>query len=87
MNIGDHLVTPRAYYTHHGIYIGNGEVIHYAGFAEGLSKGAISITSLDEFCNGHSVKVESHFFRPYDGEKIVERACSRLGEDWYNPTR
>ena len=34
--IGTHLKVSRAsgLYTHHGIYVGNGEVIHYAGFYE-----------------------------------------------------
>lgn len=34
--IGTHLKISRAsgLYTHHGIYVSNGEVIHYAGFCE-----------------------------------------------------
>ena len=84
MNIGDHLVTPRTGYTHHGIYIGNGEVIHYSGFANGQSTGTICITSVKAFANGHDVSVREHFFRRYDGKETVERAHRRLGEDWYN---
>jgi Lecithin retinol acyltransferase len=34
-----HLVTPRTLYNHHGIYVGNGRVIHYAGLAHGLRRG------------------------------------------------
>ncbi|MEI6709307.1 MAG: lecithin retinol acyltransferase family protein [Methylococcales bacterium] len=84
MNIGDHLVTPRTGYTHHGIYIGNGEVIHYSGFANGQSTGTICITTVKAFANGHDVSVREHFFRRYDATESVERAHSRLGEDWYN---
>jgi Lecithin retinol acyltransferase len=84
MNIGDHLVTPRTGYTHHGLYIGNGEVIHYSGFANGQSTGTICITSVKAFANGHDVSVKEHFFRFHDREKSVERAHNRLGEDWYN---
>lgn len=84
MNIGDHLVTPRTGYTHHGIYIGNGDVIHYSGFANGQSTGTICITSVKAFANGHDVSVREHFFRRYDVTESVERAHSRLGEDWYN---
>ena len=29
MQAGDHLVTFRMGYTHHGLYLGNKEVIHY----------------------------------------------------------
>jgi len=84
MNIGDHLITPRTGYTHHGIYIGNGEVIHYSGFANGQSTGTICITTVQAFANGHDVSVREHFFRCYDATESVERAYSRLGEDWYN---
>ncbi len=84
MNIGDHLITPRTGYTHHGIYIGNGEVIHYSGFANGQSTGTICITTVKAFANGHDVSVREHFFRRYDATESVERAHSRLGEDWYN---
>ena len=84
MNIGDHLVTPRTGYTHHGLYIGNNEVIHYLGFADGLSNGEISITTIDKFCNGHEIYVQSHLTRTYDREESSHRAFQRLGEDWYN---
>ena len=84
MNIGDHLVTPRTGYTHHGIYIGNGDVIHYSGFANGQSTGTICITSVKTFANGHGVSVREHFFRRYDATESVDRARGRLGEDWYN---
>lgn len=84
MNIGDHLVTPRTGYTHHGLYIGNGEVIHYSGFANGRATGTICICTIEEFGNGRSVSVKEHLVRPYDRKQSVERALSRLGEDWYN---
>jgi hypothetical protein len=84
MNIGDHLVSPRTGYTHHGIYIGNNQVIHYSGFADGLSSGEIEIASLETFKNGNSFSVSEYLFRTYDGDDSVSRAYSRLGEDWYN---
>ncbi|MFI3155026.1 MAG: lecithin retinol acyltransferase family protein [Methylococcaceae bacterium] len=84
MNIGDHLVTHRTGYSHHGIYIGNEQVIHYSGFVNGYSNGEISIASFNEFANGHEIFVKEHSFRRYDGEESVERAFQRLGEDWYN---
>ena len=30
MQAGDHLISPRPGFTHHGLYVGNNEVIHYA---------------------------------------------------------
>ena len=32
--LGAHLVTPRFAYSHHGVYVGGGAVVHYAAFAK-----------------------------------------------------
>lgn len=82
--IGDHLVTERDLYTHHGIYIGDDRVIHYAGFANGISSGKIEITSLSSFINGRKTYVKRYSFPLYQGRDVVRRARSRLGEDLYN---
>src|ERR1700746_783770 len=29
--LGSHIVTPRFGYLHHGIYVGGGKIVHYAG--------------------------------------------------------
>src|ERR1700747_1270918 len=34
--LGSHIVTPRRGYLHHGIYVGDGKVVHYAGLAHGF---------------------------------------------------
>jgi hypothetical protein len=36
--LASHLVTLRPLYSHHGIYVGNGRVIHYGGLAHGWRK-------------------------------------------------
>jgi Lecithin retinol acyltransferase len=41
LRIGDHLVSPRRFTSHHGICVGNGQVIHYAGLASGLQAGPV----------------------------------------------
>ena len=85
MEAGDHLVSNRVGYTHHGIYIGNGLVIHYAGFADGIQqKDEIRISPLEEFENGNKAYVKSYLFRTYNHDEAVNRAFDRLGEDWYN---
>lgn len=78
-----HLVTPRAFYTHHGIYAGNGRVIHYAGLASGFCRGPVEDTSLEYFAHGHEIRVR-HDARCFELEEIVERARSRLGESCYH---
>ncbi|MEF1280531.1 lecithin retinol acyltransferase family protein [Vibrio fortis] len=84
MNEGDHLVTPRLGYTHHGLYIGDGMVIHYSGFSEFLDKGSIEITTLSEFSQGHNVSIKTHLVPVYTAEERVQRAYEKLGEDSYN---
>lgn len=82
--IGDHLSSPRKLYTHHGIYLGYNEVIHYSGFASEMSTGAIEITTLEKFCQGNGAKVIKHEDRRWNVQETIERAFGRLGEDWYN---
>jgi len=80
--LASHLITPRALYTHHGIYIGNGRVIHYSGLAYGWRRGAVEDVPLERFAHGHSIRVrcDRHCFDPC---AVVERARSRLGERSY----
>ncbi len=80
--IASHLVTPRAFYTHHGIYAGNGRVIHYSGLAYGWGRGAVEDVPLERFAHGHSIRVRRDQ-RRFDPGAVVERARSRLGEHSY----
>jgi hypothetical protein len=82
--IGIHLKSSRKIYSHHGIYIGNGKVIHYSGLAEGLSFGRIEITTLDEFSGTTGYEIVKHENMKYSSNEIVNRAKSRLGEDAYH---
>ncbi len=80
--VASHLVTPRALYCHHGIYAGNGRVIHYAGLAHGLRRGPVEDVSLQEFARGRCVRVR-HDAARFDRGEVLERARSRLGECRY----
>jgi hypothetical protein len=80
--LASHLVTPRSLYTHHGIYVGNGRVIHYAGFAFGLWRGPVEDVSLERFAHGRRIRVRREL-RRFDRREVVERARSRLGERRY----
>lgn len=76
--LGSHLVTNRVGYTHHGIYVGNGEVVHY------MREEGITLTDLAGFSCGHSVRIQEHPNALCSGEECAYRAMSRLGEDNYN---
>lgn len=81
--LGAHLVTPRNLYSHHGIYIGNGQVIHYSGLASSIESGPVEITSLEVFCSGNEVSVKI-YKDAYSADEIVRRAMSRVGESSYS---
>ncbi len=78
-------------YTHHGIYIGNNEVIHYARKrvnGEVRTKRVMSIkTTLKEFLeDGYTLKVIHHNEKK-SGKlttEVIEDATNRIGEKKYN---
>ena len=80
---GSHLKTVRKGYTHHGIYAGNGRVIHYAGLHRGWRAGPVEEVPIEEFARGRTVEVVAHCALRYDREASVDRARSRLGESRY----
>ena len=80
---GCRLVTPRQGFTHHGIYAGDGQVVHYAGLSRSWRRGPVELVSLDDFAGGHDVWIEPTPCATYAGVQAVARALSRLGEDRY----
>lgn len=93
LNEGTHLVSTRGFYTHHGIYVGNQEVIHYAGLSDELKKDKVCKTSLSNFKgNGslyfyHKSKTFKDLFqghKEFERSEIVQRAYSRLNENTYH---
>ena len=81
---GAHLITPRGWYEHHGIYVGDGRVVHYAGYCNGLHTGPVEEVSLEQFCAGNGFAMRVHVAGSYTPTEIVERARSRIGEQRYN---
>jgi hypothetical protein len=79
-----HLVSDRGFYSHHGLYVGDGKVIHYSGLSDGLSAGPVCRTTLEDFCNGKGYSVRPHSSAKLEPEEIVHRAESRLEESKYN---
>ena len=81
--IGSHVVTPRRGYLHHGIYVGDGNVVHYAGLCYGLHGGPVEEVALACFARGRPVWIQSDVAPTFDPQETVRRARSRLGEDRY----
>lgn len=81
--IGAQVVTQRPGYRHHGIYAGDGLVVHYAGWSRSLHRGPVQQVSLTQFTGGRETWFLLQCNTRYSGEDVVERARSRLGEDQY----
>ena len=80
---GTHLRTARRGYAHHGIYVGAGQVIHYAGLHRGWRAGPVEQLSLEDFAQGHPVEIVAHRDVRFRADEAVRRARSRLGEHCY----
>ncbi|KWR88159.1 hydrolase [Cupriavidus sp. IDO] len=81
--LGAHLTTPRHGYHHHGIYVGNGMVVHYAGYCHRQQSGPVEELSLARFAAGHGIALLATPLARYDAAESIRRARSRLGEDRY----
>jgi len=81
--MGSHIVTPRRGYLHHGIYVGDGRVVHYAGLCHGFHRGPVEEVALSRFADGRPVWIQSDGVPNFDPQETVRRARSRLGEDCY----
>jgi hypothetical protein len=83
---GTHLSIYRRGYAHHGIYLGDGRVIHYAGRIK-YPQGLIEEISLAEFSEGRALRAKIRQSGCFNGNEVVRRACSRLGERRYDLLR
>ncbi|WP_137928608.1 lecithin retinol acyltransferase family protein [Cupriavidus sp. 2SB] len=83
LRVGAHLTSARDGYLHHGIYVGNGMVIHYGGFDRVAKCRPVEYISLRRFGAGVGVTVRPESEAAYPGHEVADRARSRLGEDRY----
>lgn len=96
---GDHLYAHRFHaptvqlmsrwrgYTHHGIYVGDGNVVEFSGLANNYNKGAIRIADFGQFSGDFPVyrwSYDSYHGKIYSPDEIAARAQSCIGERGYN---
>jgi Lecithin retinol acyltransferase len=72
---------------HHGIYVGEGRVVHYAGLARRQFRGRIEEVSLAQFASGRSVWTRSSDLPGFVPREVIRRARSRVGENRYRILR
>ena len=82
--LGAHLIVKHFGYSHHGIYVGRGRVIHYSGFAHLFKKHPIEITSIEQFSFGKAIKVQFYANPRYKGRHVIRRMRSRMHENNYH---
>ena len=56
LNLGDHIYVRRLVYSHHGIYAGDGNVIHYTGEEKEKKDPLIRETDIEAFLKGGKLR-------------------------------
>jgi hypothetical protein len=72
---------------HHGVYVGDGKVVHYAGLARWQFRGRIEEVSLAQFACGRSVWTRSSDLPAFVPQEVIRHARSRVGENSYGILR
>ena len=80
---GAHLITPWLGFAHHGIYMGEGKVIHYGALVYDIIRKPVEEVTLQAFAGGRPVFIVQHDELPFCVQEILDRARSRLGEHQY----
>lgn len=77
---GTHLCSPRkgGAYTHHGIYVGGGQVIHHSGWSDERTEGKLEQVSLEEFRRGYDIAIVEHRGPKPHWSTVVSRAKRAL---------
>ncbi|HET9863953.1 MAG TPA: lecithin retinol acyltransferase family protein [Steroidobacteraceae bacterium] len=81
--IGAHLLTPWLGFTHHGIYVGDGRIVHYGALVYDIIRRPVEEVTLEAFAQGRPLFVVEHTHVCFDAAQVVRRARSRLGENRY----
>jgi Lecithin retinol acyltransferase len=81
--VGTHLIVPWLGFTHHGIYVGAGRVVHYGALMYDIIRKPVEEVSLEGFAESRPVFVVEHNEVCFEATEIARRARSRLGEKRY----
>lgn len=81
---GQHVVKSCGAYEHHGIYIGAGQVIHFAGVRENKREASIRLGPVTDFLNESGTIDFVKYGQCFAPEVIIRRAHSRLGGSGYH---
>jgi hypothetical protein len=87
MALGDHIKTKRVggLYTHHGIDMGDGTVVHFSGSPTQHRTASVCRISMEEFLGGDNAIVVRHRGPVLPREETVRLAESLVGTRGYHP--
>ena len=80
---GDHILVRRLLHSHHGIYLGNGMVVHFKGTSKEKSNPIIRETGLSEFLLGGTLRRREYKVR-LPREETVRMARDLLDQGDYS---
>ncbi len=83
MTLGDHIYVERGLYTHHGIDMGDGWVIHFSSTDGSKSDASIRWARIEDFARDGTVQVRTYGTH-FDAEQVAERARSMLDQSGYH---
>lgn len=79
----DHIFVNKGAYTHHGIDIGYGKVVHFTGEPGSKSNACIAETSIEDFACGGEIQVVE-YAKCLPVNETIAVAKQRIGETGYN---
>lgn len=81
LNVGDHIYVRRLLYSHHGIYTGDGNVIHYAGEEKEKKDPLVRETDIADFLKGGKLRRRDHkkHLPPSETLSLVRKHLSNNG--------
>lgn len=83
MSRGQHVFVRRTGYSHHGVDVGNGEVVHFTGEPGRKAGAQIRRTSSEEFCRGGKVEIRV-YQQCLPPDEVIAHAESKLGDAGYH---
>jgi hypothetical protein len=85
LNLGDHIYVKRKLYSHHGIYAGDGNVIHYTGETKEKRNPSVSKTALEDFLKGGKLK-RRHYKKRLPPSETLSLAKKHFADRSYSLT-
>ena len=83
LKLGDHIYAKRLLHSHHGIYTGDDQVIHFKGDFKEKSDPVVRETSLEEFLRGGNLRRKEYKHR-LPPEETVQRVRQFLSGHNYS---